>query len=121
VVGWDLHKVLIDNGSQADIIFLHAFNRMGINHNMLQSVYNTLYCFGGKDTFPLGKIKLPLPFGTTLNARTEQITFNIVDMIYPYKVIMGRASINKLDASIHILYLCMKILGLQEVITVYGD
>jgi sRNA-binding regulator protein Hfq len=25
VAGWDLHKVLVDNGSQADIIFLHAF------------------------------------------------------------------------------------------------
>jgi hypothetical protein len=24
VAGWDLHKVLVDNGSQADIIFLHA-------------------------------------------------------------------------------------------------
>jgi hypothetical protein len=33
VAGWDLHKVLVDNGSQADIIFLHAFDRMGISHN----------------------------------------------------------------------------------------
>jgi hypothetical protein len=24
VAGWDLHKVLVDNGIQADIIFLHA-------------------------------------------------------------------------------------------------
>ena len=27
VAGWDLHKVLVDNGSQSDIIFLHAFDR----------------------------------------------------------------------------------------------
>jgi hypothetical protein len=33
VVGWDLHKVLVDNSSQAYIIFLHAFDRMGISHS----------------------------------------------------------------------------------------
>ena len=36
VAGWDLHKVLVDNGSQADIIFLHAFDRMGISHSLLK-------------------------------------------------------------------------------------
>jgi hypothetical protein len=35
VEGWDLYNVLIDNGSQANIIFLHAYDHMGINHSML--------------------------------------------------------------------------------------
>jgi hypothetical protein len=42
-------------------------------------------------------------------------------MVYPYNAIMGRVSINKFEASIHGLYLCMKIPGPQGVITVYGD
>jgi hypothetical protein len=71
VVGWDLHKVLIDNGSQTDIIFLHAFDRMGISHSLLKLADNPLYGFGGKRTFPIGKIKLPLSFGTAPNARSE--------------------------------------------------
>jgi hypothetical protein len=49
VAGWDLHKVLVDNGSQADIVFLHSFDRMGISH-------------------PVGKIELPLSFGVAPNA-----------------------------------------------------
>jgi ribonuclease HI len=42
-------------------------------------------------------------------------------MVYPYNAIMGRGSINKFEAAIHGLYLCMKIPGLQGVITVYGN
>jgi hypothetical protein len=42
-------------------------------------------------------------------------------MVYPYNSIMGRGSINKFEAAIHGLYLCMKILGPQGMITVYGD
>jgi hypothetical protein len=90
VAGWDLHKVLVDNGSQADIIFLHAFDRMGISHSLLKPSDNPLYGFGGKGTFPIGKIELPLCFGVASNARSEQVTFDIVDMVYPYNAIMGR-------------------------------
>jgi hypothetical protein len=121
VAGWDLHKVLVDNGSQEDIIFLHAFDRMGISHNLLKPSNNPLYGFGGKGTFPVGKIELTLSFGVAPNARSEQVTFDIVDMVYPYNAIMVRGSINKFEAAIHGLYLCMKILGPQGAIIVYGN
>jgi hypothetical protein len=62
-----------------------------------------------------------LSFGTTPNTRSEQVTFDIVDMVYPYNAIMGRGSINKFEAAIHRLYLCIKILGPQGAITIYGD
>jgi hypothetical protein len=42
-------------------------------------------------------------------------------MVYPYNAIMGCGSINKFEAAIHGLYLCMKIPGPQGVITIYGD
>jgi hypothetical protein len=42
-------------------------------------------------------------------------------MVYPYNVIMGRGSINKFEAAIHVLYVCMKIPGPQGVITVCGN
>jgi hypothetical protein len=44
-----------------------------------------------------------------------------VDMVYPYNAIMGRGSINKFEAAIHGLYLCMKIPGPLGVISVYGN
>jgi hypothetical protein len=69
----------------------------------------------------VGKIELPLSFGVAPNAQSEQVTFNIVDMVYPYNTIMGRGSTNKFEATIHGLYLCMKIPGPQGVIIVYGN
>jgi hypothetical protein len=121
VAGWELHKVLVDKGSQANIIFLHTFYQMGINHGLLQPTDNRLYGFRGKETFPLGKIELPVSVSANPNARSEQLTFDIVDMVYPYNAIMGRGSINKLEAAIQGLYLCMKILGPLYAIIVYGD
>jgi hypothetical protein len=94
---------------------------MGINHNLLKPVGNPLYGFEGKGTFPIGKIELPLSFGTAPNTRSEQVTFDIVNMVYPYNTIMGRESINKFEAAVHGLYLCMKIPGPQGTITIYGD
>jgi hypothetical protein len=94
---------------------------MGISHSLLKPSNNPLYGFGGKGIFPVGKIELPMSFGVAPNARSKQVTFDIVDMVYPYNAIMGRGSINNFEAGIHGLYLCMKILGLQGVITVYGN
>jgi hypothetical protein len=71
VAGWNLHKVIVDNGSQADIIFLHAFDRMCISHSLLKPSDNPLYGFGGKGTFLVGKIELPLSFGVAPNSRSK--------------------------------------------------
>jgi hypothetical protein len=35
---------------------------MGISHSLLKPLDNPLYGFGGKGTFPVGKIELPLSF-----------------------------------------------------------
>ena len=69
----------------------------------------------------IGKLSLPVSFGDTANARTEHITFDVVEMSYPYHAILGRRTINKFEAIVHQLYLCMKIPAPAVVITVRGD
>jgi hypothetical protein len=48
VAGCDLHKVLVGNGSQVDIIFLDALDCMGTSHSLLKPADNPLYSFEGK-------------------------------------------------------------------------
>jgi hypothetical protein len=60
-------------------------------------------------------------FGDQQNARTEYITFNIVDLYYPYNAIIGRGFANKFNTAIHMGYLCMKIPALHGIIPVHGS
>ena len=62
-----------------------------------------------------------MSFGTQANARTEYITFDIVDLYYPYNAILGRGFTTKFNAALHMAYLCMKIPALHGIITVRGS
>jgi hypothetical protein len=53
--------------------------------------------------------------------RTEQITFNIVDMAYSYNAILGRGSFNEFVVAIHELYLYKKVLSPLDIVTIYED
>jgi hypothetical protein len=65
-------------------------------------------------------VVLPVSFGTVQNARTEYLSFDVMEMYYPYNVILGRGFLNKFEAVIHKTYLCMKIPVTLGVITIWG-
>ena len=62
-----------------------------------------------------------MSFGTQANTRTEYITFDVVDLYYPYNAILGRGFTTKFNAALHMAYLCMKIPALHGIITVRGS
>ena len=94
---------------------------MNIDRNLLQPADIPLIGFGGKRVNALGKITLPVSFGDLSNPMTESITFDVMEMNYPYNAIFGRGLINKFEAIVHQLYLCMKMPANKGVITVRGN
>jgi hypothetical protein len=68
-------RVLVDNGSLAEILFCSTFEQMGFNKKQLKEALKPLYGFDEKKIEPVGSISLPMSFNTLSNVRTEYITF----------------------------------------------
>jgi hypothetical protein len=64
---WDVIKILIDNGSQAEILFLATFDKMGFNQKQLREPSKPHYGFNRKRIEPVGAITLPVFFGIPKN------------------------------------------------------
>ena len=119
--GNDVGQVLVDTGSSADIITWQFFVKMGLSEKNLTKAVYPLIGFGGKKTEAVGKEKLNITFGEGAMMRTKAITFDIMDVPYPYNAIFGRSTINKFAAAIHQPYLCMKIPIVGVVLSIFGS
>jgi hypothetical protein len=64
---WDILKILVDNDSQEEILFLSTFKKMGYDKKQLKEPTKPLYDFGGKRIKPVGVITLLVSFGTPKN------------------------------------------------------
>jgi hypothetical protein len=118
---WDVTRVLIDNGSQAKILFLSAFDQMGFDKIQLKEATKPLYGFGGRWIELVGSISLLVSFCSLQNAQIEYVTFDVIDMHYPYNTIFGRGLLNTFEAALHSAYLCLKMPTSLGVIAIHGS
>jgi hypothetical protein len=66
-------------------------------------------------------ITLPILFGTPQNPCIEYITFDVMDMPYPYNVIFERGLLNIFEATLHSGYLCLKIPATFGIISIFSS
>ena len=60
---YNMHRVLVDNGSSADILYYPAFQQMRIDKERLILTNALLVGFGGSRVFPLGTVTLSVAVG----------------------------------------------------------
>jgi hypothetical protein len=87
----------------------------------LKEATKPLYGFGGKRIELVSSISLLVYIGSLQNARIEFVTFDVVNMHYPYNVIFGRGLLNTFEVVLHSAYLYLKELALLGVISVQGS
>jgi hypothetical protein len=115
-------KVLIDNGSNINIMYQVTMQKLGIKENMLEPSLTTFHgIVPGLSCAPMGKIWIDVMFVNRDNCRVENLKFEVVDLDSPYHALLGRLALAKFMASTHVAYLKMKIPGPKGVITIIGD
>ncbi|XP_056698266.1 uncharacterized protein [Spinacia oleracea] len=89
-----IKRILIDNGSSANVLFLEALQEMGLDEKSIIRRSTVLVGFSGESLRTVGEISLPT-YAEGVNVMTK---FNVVDCPSAYNVILGQPWIHKMKA-----------------------
>ncbi|XP_022880891.1 uncharacterized protein LOC111398189 [Olea europaea var. sylvestris] len=121
VANFEVNRILVDNGSAANILSQEAFAKMEISSQQLKAVKTPLQGFGGGVITPEGVVELPLTLGSGQKQVTEMTSFQVVRVLMAYNAILGRPLLNKIKAIVSTFHLAMKFPTSNGVGVVRGD
>jgi hypothetical protein len=117
-----LPKNLINGGSRLNIIFTETLRKMEFDFSKMTACDEPFYgVVPGKAAYPIGRVCLPVTFGTEENFRTEYLIFEVADFRSSYHTIFGRPTLVKFMAIPHHTFLIMKMPAPNGIISVLRD
>ena len=98
IEGFATRRVLVDNGSSADIMYMTTYQQLRLDPKRLRSFNSPLVSFNGDKIYPRGNITLSITVGTHPAQVTIQVDFLVADCLSSYNVILERPILNRLKA-----------------------
>jgi hypothetical protein len=122
VDGAFLPKTLIDGGSSPNIIFTETLRKIDLDFNKMTTCDEPFYgVVPRKAAYPIGRVCLPVTFGTKENFRMEYLTFEVANFRSPYHAILSRPMLAKFMVIPHHTYLIMKMSAPNGILSILGD
>ena len=105
---YNMHRVLIDNGSSVDILYYPVFQQMGISRERLVPTNAPLVSFRGTRVLPLGAVTLSIMVGDYPQQITKNVNFLVVDCSSAFNAILERPTLNSWKAVTSTYHLMIK-------------
>ncbi|GAA0170451.1 hypothetical protein LIER_24702 [Lithospermum erythrorhizon] len=114
--------MMVDTGSFADILYLGAYDKLGLPRKLLKLACTSLTRFTGQSSYPVGIAELDFTVGEAPRTVTVGASFTMVEISdHPYNGLIGRPLINALRAVISYLHLKMKFPTSEGIGEILGD
>jgi hypothetical protein len=91
---YDVQRVLVDQGSFAEIMYKGLYEKLGLKEADLANFTTPVFGFTGESTIPMGKTTLPILAGLI----TLQTEFIVIRGSSPYNAIVGRDWLHRMKA-----------------------
>ncbi|XP_075664944.1 uncharacterized protein LOC142634516 [Castanea sativa] len=92
IEGYDVKKVMVDQGSGADIMYPDLFKGLNLKHEGLTTYDSPLINFEEKAVIPNGQIRLPMQSGP----EAVEVDFIMVNAYSPYTAIVAKPRLHAL-------------------------
>ncbi|RDX78625.1 hypothetical protein CR513_41077, partial [Mucuna pruriens] len=116
---YKIERVFIDQGSSVNILYWTTAKKLGIRN--LTKCQGALYGFAGERVPIKGIVELETTFGDRSRVRTIPVLYIVVDAEASYNIIIGRPTLNRLEAVVSTHHLCMKFPVGRTVATVWAN
>ncbi|KAK3030896.1 hypothetical protein RJ639_037246 [Escallonia herrerae] len=122
VGNFDMKRILVDNGSSAEVLFYETFQKMNIPPDRLRKIYTALYGLSNHPVVCEGIIALPVTMGAAPSTQAKlMLDFVVVRVLSAYNAILGRTTLNQLRAVVSTYHMKMKFPTENGVGEVKGD
>ena len=120
--GRKVHRVFIDQGSSADVMFWSMFNKLQLSLDLMRPYTGCLYGLTGDQVEVRGFLELRTTFTDGMAFHTESIRYLVVNVNSAYNILLGRPALNRLRVVASTRHMKMKLPDLSgKVIVIKSD